>query len=159
MHLARVKVWYEWNGKRGEVEHIGGTQFSGTRKNGNTFTDEDAPKKSVTDALIKALSMIGFAGDIFMGRYDDSKYVASLKDEERGKAEAPAAPDESLARFIAACEKHIETATDYEQLGLWWNSDEQKTARRNFQLSTDDVALLKQKVLDRRAVLKPKEAA
>lgn len=82
MSIARVKVWYEWNGKRGEVEHIGGTSFSGLRKNGNPFTDEDAPKKSVTDALIKALSMIGFAGDIFMGRYDDSKYVASLKEEE-----------------------------------------------------------------------------
>jgi len=83
LSIARVKVWYEWNGKRGEVEHIGGTQFSGTRSSGKPFTDEDAPKKSVTDALIKALSMIGFAGDIFMGRYDDSKYVSELKDEER----------------------------------------------------------------------------
>lgn len=83
MHIARVKVWYEWEGKRGEVEHIGGTQFSGTRSSGKAFTDEDAPKKSVTDALVKALSMIGFAGDIFMGRYDDSKYVADLKNEER----------------------------------------------------------------------------
>lgn len=83
LHVARVKVWYEWNGKRGEVEHIGGTQFSGTRKNGTPFTDEDAPKKSVTDALVKALSMIGFAGDIFMGRYDDSKYVQELRDEAR----------------------------------------------------------------------------
>ena len=44
MSIARVKVWYEWNGKRGEVEHIGGTSFSGTRKNGNPFTDEDAPR-------------------------------------------------------------------------------------------------------------------
>lgn len=81
MHIARVKVWFKWNGERGEVEHIGGTQFSGVRRNGNPFTDEDAPKKSVTDALVKALSMIGFAGDIFMGRYDDSKYVNDLRNE------------------------------------------------------------------------------
>ena len=83
MHIARVKVWYKWAGERGEVEHIGGTQFCGTRNNGKAFTDEDAPKKSVTDALVKALSMIGFAGDIFMGRYDDSKYVAELREEAR----------------------------------------------------------------------------
>lgn len=83
MSIARVKVWYEWNGKRGEVEHIGGTSFSGTRASGKPFTDEDAPKKSVTDALIKALSMIGFAGDIFMGRYDDSKYVSDLRADEK----------------------------------------------------------------------------
>lgn len=81
MHIAKVKVWYKWNGERGEVEHIGGTTFSGKYASGKTFTDEDAPKKSVTDALIKALSMIGFAGDIFMGRFDDSKYVESMKDE------------------------------------------------------------------------------
>lgn len=82
LHIARVKVWYKWNGERGEVEHIGGTQFSGIRSSGKPFTDEDAPKKSVTDALIKALSMLGFAGDIFMGRYDDSKYVTDLRTEE-----------------------------------------------------------------------------
>lgn len=93
MSIARVKVWFKWNGERGEVEHIGGTSFSGTRRNGNVFTDEDAPKKSVTDALIKALSMIGFAGDIFMGRYDDSKYVAELKDEEHQRAKEPSKKD------------------------------------------------------------------
>lgn len=81
MHIARVRVWYKWNGERGEVEHVGGTSFSGTRASGKPFTDEDAPKKSVTDALVKALSLIGFAGDIFMGRYDDSKYVNDLRRE------------------------------------------------------------------------------
>lgn len=87
IHTARVRVWYEWGGKRGTVEHVGQTAFCGKRKSGDGFTDEDAPKKSVTDALIKALSMIGFAGDIFMGRFDDSKYVNDLRreiaDEER----------------------------------------------------------------------------
>lgn len=98
MHFARVRVWFKWNGERGEVEHVGGTQFSGIRKSGQPFTDEDAPKKSVTDALVKALSMIGFAGDIFMGRYDDSKYVNELRDEERQAANSqPAAKPASSA--------------------------------------------------------------
>lgn len=105
MHIARVKVWYEWEGKRGEVEHIGGTQFSGTRSSGKPFTDEDAPKKSVTDALVKALSMIGFAGDIFMGRYDDSKYVSELQEEaRRGAQSSPTpAPQMSYADQIQSC--------------------------------------------------------
>jgi len=90
MHIAHVKVWYKWNGERGEVEHVGGTQFSGMRASGKPFTDEDAPKKSITDALVKALSMIGFAGDIFMGRYDDSKYVAEVRNEF---AATPATPN------------------------------------------------------------------
>lgn len=96
VHIAHVRVWYKWDGQRGEVEHIGQTMLSGTNKNG-LYTDEDAPKKSVTDALVKALSMIGFAGDIFAGRYDDSKYVNELRDEERAaqhgdQAPAPPAP-------------------------------------------------------------------
>jgi hypothetical protein len=71
--------------ERGEVTHIGGTPFSGRRKDGTPYTDEDAPKKSVTDALVKALSMLGFAGDIFIGRYDDSKYVADTREEFQRK--------------------------------------------------------------------------
>ena len=93
MHVAKVKVWFMWNGQRGEVEHIGGTMVSGKRANGKIYTDEDAPKKSVTDALIKALSMIGFAGDIFMGRYDDSRYVQNVRNEiaaEERQASLPA---------------------------------------------------------------------
>lgn len=107
MSIARVKVWYKWEGERGEVEHIGGTSFSGTRKNGTPFTDEDAPKKSVTDALVKALSMIGFAGDIFMGRYDDSKYVSELHQEAKDAAKpepqkpTPAASQAPSREYLA----------------------------------------------------------
>lgn len=111
MHIAQVRVWFKWNGERGEVEHIGGTQFSGLRASGKPFTDEDAPKKSVTDALVKALSMIGFAGDIFMGRYDDSKYVAELHDEARREA-APPETTEGLDKHLEA----IEAATTLEAL-------------------------------------------
>lgn len=121
MSIARVKVWYEWEGKRGEVEHIGGTSFSGVRSSGKAYTDEDAPKKSVTDALIKALSMIGFAGDIFMGRYDDSKYVADLKQEERAPAKTVDA-DAANAKLQAA----FKTKTTLDALRDWWKSDDIK---------------------------------
>lgn len=133
MHIARVKVWYKWGGERGEVEHIGGTQFSGTRSSGKPFTDEDAPKKSVTDALIKALSMIGFAGDIFMGRYDDSKYVSDLKEEAK---EAKSAPKNEEARknYTALTESMLANKTR-DFLKSWWN-DPDCIALRN-ELPTD----------------------
>jgi hypothetical protein len=106
LHIARVKVWYKWGGERGEVEHVGGTQFSGLRSSGKPFTDEDAPKKSVTDALVKALSMIGFAGDIFMGRYDDSKYLAELRANEAQQSAPPRqdAPKEEPKKPVSAAE-------------------------------------------------------
>jgi hypothetical protein len=104
IHIAHVRVWYKWNGETGEVEHMGQTVFAGKNKNG-PFTDEDAPKKSVTDALVKAMSMIGFAGDIFMGRYDDSKYVAALNehDEPESPPESHLACERAVtAKFLAA---------------------------------------------------------
>ncbi len=125
MHIAQVRVWYEWEGKRGEVEHIGGTQFSGVRSSGKPFTDEDAPKKSVTDALVKALSMIGFAGDIFMGRYDDSKYVNSVAAEFAAEPASPTAKpllkkDERLLN--GDMRKEIEACGTVEELTVLWKS-------------------------------------
>jgi hypothetical protein len=46
-----------------------------------TMIDSDFAKKIETDALTKALSKMGFNADIFMGRYDDVKYVNELKEE------------------------------------------------------------------------------
>lgn len=131
MSIARVKVWFKWNGERGEVEHIGGTSFAGTRKNGNPFTDEDAPKKSVTDALIKALSMIGFAGDIFMGRYDDSKYVADLKEEAAGAAKeaAKASKDTSAREIYSTLETDMRLNKTRADLERWIRDPEVKTLR------------------------------
>lgn len=123
LHIAHVRVWYMWDGKRGEVEHIGGTQFSGVRSSGKPFTDEDAPKKSVTDALVKALSMIGFAGDIFMGRYDDSKYVNDLKEEARREA-APALDPELIVKTRREFEDRIDAAATERDLQAIWREVE-----------------------------------
>jgi len=37
--------------------------------------DNDAAKKAMTDALTKALSHLGFNADVFLGKFDDNKYV------------------------------------------------------------------------------------
>lgn len=74
-HWALVEFWYKWNGEKSEpIQQYGGTQLSYRSSQGKQVFDEDAPKKSVTDALIKCMSCVGFAGDIFSGRWDDSKY-------------------------------------------------------------------------------------
>ena len=75
LHIALVRVWYEFEGKRGTVEQMGQTKATYRTSSGKFKIDEDAPKKSVTDGMVKCLSLLGFAGDIFGGRWDDSKYV------------------------------------------------------------------------------------
>lgn len=36
---------------------------------------DEAAKKALTDAITKALSYLGFNADVFLGKFDDSKYV------------------------------------------------------------------------------------
>jgi len=43
--------------------------------------DEDAPKKAMTDALTKALSHLGIGADVFLGKFDDNRYVAAMEKE------------------------------------------------------------------------------
>ena len=77
-HTLRVKLWFMQDGKRGEVTQYGHTEYIYKTKNGY-MVDGEAPKKSLTDGIKKCLSMLGFAGDIFMGQFEDSEYVNELK--------------------------------------------------------------------------------
>ena len=46
-----------------------------------TKPDDEWAKKVETDTLTKALSKLGFNADIFMGRFDDLRYVEEMKKE------------------------------------------------------------------------------
>lgn len=94
LHVAVVELWYvlDSNGayKRGSITQIGQTKACYKTSSGSMLVDEDAPKKSVTDAMTKCMSYLGFAGDIFSGQWDDSKYVQTLTAEfNKPKSSAP----------------------------------------------------------------------
>jgi hypothetical protein len=70
--------------------------------------DDDFLKKLETDMLTKALSKLGFNADVFLGYYDDNKYLASLKNEfgvndSDGKGQQ-SSPTKSIERPITAKE-------------------------------------------------------
>ena len=48
--------------------------------------DDEAPKKALTDAMTKAFSHLGVSADVFLGMFDNSKYVQSMKEKFNGKA-------------------------------------------------------------------------
>jgi hypothetical protein len=49
--------------------------------NKHSKIDDNFAKKLETDALTKALSKIGFNADIFLGKFDDVRYVEEMKKE------------------------------------------------------------------------------
>lgn len=88
LHVAVVSIWYMQDGKRSETfDQMGGTKAAYMSGKGALVVDEDAGKKSVTDAMVKCLSMIGFCADIFSGMWDDSKYVEWAAEQYEPKPE------------------------------------------------------------------------
>lgn len=94
-HTLRLKFWYMSGDKRGEFEHYGHTPFIQRSKWG-PYAQAEAPKKSLTDALKKCLSMLGFSADIFLGLYDDQNYVQAI--ELKQSIEKADKVDEALAQ-------------------------------------------------------------
>lgn len=62
---------------KGEFEIINSSKMYMDRK--QEMVDADFAKKIETDALTKALSKLGFNADVFMGRFDDTKYVLEMQ--------------------------------------------------------------------------------
>lgn len=43
--------------------------------------DTDCMKKATTDGITKCLSMLGFNADVFLGKFDDNKYVQQVTED------------------------------------------------------------------------------
>ena len=89
--------------------------------------DEDAPKKSLTDAIVKAASHLGVAANIFLGRWDDQKYVAEVNEEYR-REEAERSGPSPLDIAVDAATK----ARDLEDLTAIWGSHKQFHENQGF---------------------------
>lgn len=75
-HSIKIKFWYRTDaGTRGEVEAYGATKYLYKTKAG-IMCDGEAQKKSLTDAIKKALSLLGFSADVWLGLYDQAEYKA-----------------------------------------------------------------------------------
>lgn len=64
---------------KGQFEIINSSKMYMDRN--KKMVDADFAKKIETDALTKALSKLGFNADVFMGRFDDTKYVLEMQEK------------------------------------------------------------------------------
>ena len=110
--FCTVYVW--WQTPKQIVYGVGGDSAVKKNKNG-IFGDDEAFKKSYTDALSNAMKQIGVCADVHMGQHDDNKYVAELQREFNGhnkdqaNVEDTASAGETAAiNAIAACKSREE---------------------------------------------------
>ena len=92
--------------------------------------DDNFAKKLETDTLTKAISKLGFNADIFMGKFDDTRYLAEIKKEfaEPTKVienisddkflELLNQPKETIQKYLLAVEKGTRKATQKQVLDL-----------------------------------------
>jgi hypothetical protein len=129
IHRVHIKLWYVLDGVRGEIEHFGQTEFCGERADGRLYTDEEAPKKSLTDAMTKALSMLGFAADIHMGLFDDHKYVNEAREKFATNGNGHASSSVSVLAYVKEALDIIAKSESAEKLKEWWLGRRQQDMR------------------------------
>lgn len=74
-----IRLWHGSSGKY--IEQWG--QASYFIDKNEKKKDTDCFKKATTDGITKCLSYLGFNADIFLGKYEDNKYVAQMMEEFR----------------------------------------------------------------------------
>ncbi len=100
LHSVRIELYYPRENYLAKIESYGHTLMVGSNKYG-PFTDDEAPKKSFTDAIGKALHYLGFSADIYFGSFDGSKYDADQKPESAASSkEVPSDLKEKLTKSI-----------------------------------------------------------
>lgn len=143
VHTLKVALWYiGGDGERKTITHYGHTPFITANRYGIS-TDFEAPKKSLTDAIGKCLSQLGFSADIRLGLYDDIHYV----NERMGEAELERAEDKIDVKERQAAEYRkwldenlslVETAQSLNELQKVYAS-----AMRKLDLRKDEAAKVK----------------
>lgn len=74
-HSIKIRLWYRAKNGEGEVFVFGATPYMYKTKHG-IKCDGEAQKKSLTDAIKKGLSLLGFSADVWLGLYDLPEYIA-----------------------------------------------------------------------------------
>jgi hypothetical protein len=126
--FSKVVVWYTLDGQRHETgPQWGATEMVGVYASGKKFFDEEAAKKAVTDGIMKCLSYLGLAGDVHMGNFDDSKYVAEAREHYREKDGAAAGRKVETADADAVAWREqmvatVKATTDEAALKTLWES-------------------------------------
>jgi hypothetical protein len=99
-----LSLWILRDGKKSElIPGVGGDKVVSHVKANEKYqrperweNDDEAFKKAFTDAIGNAMKHLGMSADVHMGLFDDSKYVATRRQEEaaedQDRAAAPSKP-------------------------------------------------------------------
>jgi len=98
--LYQARLWFVLNGETNVIHQF--PIHSSIKFSVNGRVDDDFAKKVATDALTKGLSKLGFNADVFLGKFDDNKYVNQLTSNNCTDTPKPALTDAQVKEIKAA---------------------------------------------------------
>jgi len=123
MLRCQLKMWVIIDGQRSEfyseggcaIEPVAGTDARSIRK--AAMANSDIFKKATTDALTKGLSVLGFNADVFLGLWDDNKYVQEQQRQEQEERDAQLSniPEREVVPVV---EVPVSTISEHEVQGI-----------------------------------------
>jgi|TARA_B110000261_G_scaffold86516_1_gene98885 hypothetical protein len=123
MLRCQLKMWAIIDGQRSEfyseggcaIEPVAGDDARSIRK--AAMANSDIFKKATTDALTKGLSVLGFNADVFLGLWDDNKYVQEQKRQEQEERDAQLSniPEREVVPVV---EVPVSTISEHEVQGI-----------------------------------------
>lgn len=79
--------------------------------------DTDCMKKATTDGLTKCLTYLGFNADVFLGKFDDNKYVEEMRKKH---AEPDLTPEQRATQWVDRAISCIAKSDNIEALNTWF---------------------------------------
>lgn len=135
-YIAKVRICVVHPGPGAIVREGCGTGHGIDRDLGQAH--ESALKEAETDAMKRAL--MTFGNPFGLALYDKTQENVADDDSMPGKS-----------KFIEDCKTKIVNSVDVTALLAWWSSDDQKQARRDFELTQAEVDDLKTLIAAKRA--------
>lgn len=129
VHKCEIEFWYMHEGAKATLTSYGDTKKLYMAQGGYFVHDDECEKKSLSDALGKAMSLTGICADVYLGSYDDTTI--------QHRAEVAQAADKQV--------RTIEQTQEITQKALTQAGgfvEEMKTA-----LNLSEINILKQKSL------------
>lgn len=109
--FARVNLYVKLYGKWSDpIPGFGGSMLVSNEKNG-LYTNDEAYKMAVTDALSVATKMLGMAADVYAGKWDGSKYI----EKDTAKSDFEAAAKAEKAAKTRAINAAVKSSEEYKE--------------------------------------------
>ena len=125
LHWCRIRFWFKWHDQLGEFQGYGCTPVMMKRRDGY-IVDDEAPKKSLTDAVFSCASRVGMSADVWLQTHQEDKYRPQEPQQAPRRNGAPRVntappPDPNVAQGAGGSQQQCPRCGDQGRTQRFWD--------------------------------------